>query len=94
MVLNHEVFSAEVFGKIDSVYQWNQSLCQYSQEPERNASSNLHQVYSDAYVFYDDVDVPRKSMRMEENHDLCSNTGLDDCQITFSRAENQQVILC
>jgi len=59
MVWSHEVFYAVVF-RTDLVYQWNQSLCRYSRESETNASLILHRVYSDVYVFYDVVDVPRK----------------------------------
>ena len=58
----HVVFSADdhVSPHEDSVCQWNQFPALIFEEQEKNAVHGENRVYSDVYVFYDDVDVPRK----------------------------------
>jgi len=51
---------AHAFPHEDWVYLWNLFPAQDFQAREKYAVHVVHRVYSDVYVFYDVVDVPRK----------------------------------
>lgn len=72
MALKRDVFSADVRSSPNEnqVSLWNQSRALYCQEPEKNGVHAANRVYSDVYVFDDDVDVPRKINASGQKHRL------------------------